>query len=436
VSTRAAARQRPPGWRAGAAFFLLMAITPVVPYIKLNGVVDIALNDFPPILAAAFGLVYVATLYRRRLPVPIPTTALLTAPIALIAAASAAANGLLPKDLLGGPIRWTETTLLIVLAFVVGGDPDLRRLLLRWATLISTGAALIGIAAFVVDFEGPNYLGIEPFRSYQSLYGVFPGRITSTLGVPSSGAAGLFALTLPIAVGYAMGAKGRARIGWLFCASSLSVALLFTFGRVSTALGLGLCVLLIGLRLKPRVAVSVGIACLVVVLGSPINSRFLADSNDRAALWSAALSIIKAHPWLGVGPTQYEDVLPLFQNTSHGFAGTTAHNSVLEAAATMGFLAGILLTLAIVVSLATWVRAAMRRRKVAPELMGAWLGLTGFVLTSLTVNFFFWPQLGLLYWTMAMALSRLPGEPVGERPVQSRAAVPTEARRRFVTAGP
>ncbi len=419
-----------------------MALTPVVPYVKLSGVIDIAVNDFPPILAVAFGLIYVALSYRRGLPLPIPAVAWCTAPIVLVAAASAAANGLLPKDLLGGPIRWTETTLLIVLAFVIGADAALRSLLLRSATIIATVAALIGIAAFVVDYEGPNYLGIEPFRSYQSLYGVFPGRITSTLGVPSSGAAGLFALALPIALGYALGAKGQARIRWLFCASTLGIALLFTFGRVSTAVGLGLCVLLIGLRLRPRVAVSVGIACLVLVLGSPVNSRFLSDSNDRAALWSAAVSIIKAHPLLGVGPTQYEVALPGFRNTPHGFAGTTAHNSILEAAATMGVLAGLLLTAAIVLSLAPWLRAALGRRRQEPEIIAAWLGLAGFAVTSLTVNFFFWPQLGLLYWTMAMALSRTPAStpvlPAVRRlpgPAAAPAGLPTAERRRSVLAG-
>lgn len=387
-----------------------MAVTPVVPYIKLP-VVDIAYNDFPPIFAVACGLIYIATMHRLRIQVPVPAVALFTALIAIIAAASAAANGLLPKDLLGGPIRWTETTLLIVLAYIIGGDRELRALLLRWATVIATGAALIGIGAFVAGFEGPNYLGIEAFRSYQSLYGVFPGRITSTLGLPSSAAAALFALALPISVGYAIGASGVTRIRWLFCAMTLSVALLFTFGRVSTALGLGLVIVLLALRLRPQVAVTAGIGVLVLVLGSPLRARFTEDSNDRLALWSAAIEMTKAHPLLGVGPTQYEDALLEFRNTPFGIAGSTAHNSLLEAAATLGIVAALLLTLAILVSLLSWLPAALRRRKVAPEVLGAWLGLSGFALSSLTVNSFFWPQLGLLFWTMAMAFSRLAGEP-------------------------
>jgi len=414
-----------------------MAITPVVPYIQLPGV-DIAYNDFPPILAVGCGLIYVATRHRHRLPVPLPVAAFLTALIAVIAGASATANGLLPKDLLGGPIRWTETTILIALAFIIGGDRELRALLLRAATVIATGAALIGIAAFVVGFEGPHYLGIEAFRSYQSLYGVFPGRISSTLGLPSSAAAALFALALPIAVGYAIGASGPARTRWLFAAATLSIALLFTFGRVSTALGLGLVVVLLALRLRPQVAVSAGVAALVLVLGSPLRARFLDDSNDRLALWSAALEMIKAHPLLGVGPTQYEDALPEFRNTRFGLAGSTAHNSLLEAAATLGLAAGILLTLAILVSLLAWLPAALRCRRVAPEVLGAWLGLTGFALSSLTVNFFFWPQLGLLFWTMAMAFSRSATQPAPQAllPSQVRSgALPTLVRRRSVSAG-
>ena len=436
MSSRAAASPPPPGRRAGAAFFLLMALTPVIPYIKVPGV-GLALNDFPPILAVGFGTLYVVARYRRGRAVPVPIVALITAEIALLAGASAVANGLVPKDLLGGPIRWTETTLLIALAFIIGGDRELRSFFLRAATIIATVAGLIGIAAFVLRFEGPYYLGIEAFRTYQSLYGVFPGRITSTLGLPSSGAAALFALTLPIAVGYAIGSQGQERIRWVFAAMTLSVALLFTFGRVSTVLGLGLVVVLLAVRLRPQIAVTAGAAAVFIVLGSALRARFLADSNDRLALWTAALQMPKGNPLFGVGPTQYEDRLPEYDDTPFGIAGSTAHNSLLEAAATLGIAAGILLTLAILVALLTWLPAALRRRFVAPEEIGAWLGLAGFALSSLTVNFFFWPQLGLLFWTMAMALSRLSTEPAPTQvPVSAGTADvrPTAARRAHAAA--
>jgi O-antigen ligase len=430
---------RPPGWRAGAAFFLLLALTPVIPYFQLAQI-GLALNDFPPIAAVGFGLFAVAARHRRGRPVKASAVAWVTAEIALLAGASAAAAGLDLKDVLGGPVRWVETTLIIGLAFALGGDRELRSLLLRAATVIAAADALFGILAFVFNVSaGIHYIGIEPFRAYDSLFGVFPGRIDGTLGLPASGAGALFALALPVAAGYAIGAGAdrQARIRWSFVAMTLAVALLFTFDRVSTALGVGLVVVLFGLRLRPQVAVSAGVAALVLVLGSPIRDRFLKDSNDRLALWTAALKMIRANPWFGVGPTKYEDMLPLYRNTPYGVAGTTAHNSVLEAAATLGLVAGVLLVVAIALSL-NWLPAALRVRTTEPETLAAWLALTGFALTSLTVNFFFWPQLGLLYWTMAAALARTgAGSSSRRRPAATGTlspAVPTADRRAFATA--
>lgn len=430
---------RPPGWRAGAAFFLLLALTPVVPYLQLPSI-GLALNDFPPIAAVGCGLIAVAARHRPGRSLPVSAVALVTLEIALLAGASAAAAGLDVKDVLGGPVRWTETTLVIGLAFVLGADRSLRSLLLRWATVIAAADALFGIWAFVFAFSvGTHYIGIEPFRAYDSLYGVFPGRIDGTLGLPASGAGALFALALPIAAGYAIGAGAdrQARIRWSFAAMTLAVALLFTFDRVSTALSFGLVLVLFALRLRPQVAVSAGVAITILVLGSPIRDRFIKDGNDRLALWTAALRMIRAHPWFGVGPTKYEDALPAFRNTPFGLAGTTAHNSVLEAAATLGLLAGVLLVVAILLSL-RWLPAGLRVRGTEPETFAAWLALAGFALTSLTVNFFFWPQLGLLYWTMASALSQTHADPASRRRPKGgslpRAQRPTADRRAFATA--
>ncbi len=431
--------RRPPGWRAGAAFFLLLALTPVIPYLQFSSI-GLALNDFPPILAVGFGLYAVATRHRRGLPVRASVVALVTAEIALLAGASAAAAGLDVKDVLGGPVRWIETTLIIGLAFILGSDRSLRTLLLRVATVIAAADALFGIFAFITGFSvGVHYIGIEPFRSYDSLFGVFPGRIDGTLGLPASGAGALFALALHVAAGYAIGAGAdrKARIRWSFATMTLAVALLFTFDRVSTALGFGLVVVLLGLRLRPQVAVTVGFVLLALVLGSPIRDRFLKDSNDRLALWTAAIKMIRGNLWFGVGPTKYEDALPLYRNTPFGVAGTTAHNSVLEAAATLGLLAGVLLVVAIVISL-WWLPAALRVRESSPEVLAAWLALAGFALTSLTVNFFFWPQLGLLYWVTALALSRVSSDPASRRRPPARStpspALGTADRRALVSA--
>ncbi|MDQ6875981.1 MAG: O-antigen ligase family protein [Actinomycetota bacterium] len=438
MSTRSDSLARPPGRRCATGFFLLMAATPVIPYIKVSSV-GLALNDFPPILAVALGgFAVLAQLFAGR-SVRVPAVALITGEIILVAAASTLVHGLDSLDVLAGPIRWTEITLLVALAFILGADKGLRSLFLRTVTILGAADAVFGIGAFVVGYAGPYYIGIEPFRSYQTLHSTFPGRISGTLGLPATGAGALFALLLPIALGYAIGARDRQmRIRWAFAAMSLAVGLLFTFDRVSIALGIGLVVVLLGLRLRPQIALSAAALSLLLIVASPLRNRFT-DSNDRLALWSAALKMIRANPLLGVGPAQYLHRLPEYQKTSFGLATATAHNSVLEAGATLGVAAAVLLVVAVAVSLG-WLPAALRERVRSPELLGAWLGLLGFTLGSLTINYFFTPQLGLLFWTLALALSRsAPASPAGDDPTGIPPAVPAPrvptAVRRAVAAG-
>lgn len=432
VSGRTEAHEGTVGSRWAVAFFVLLALTPNVPYVKISAV-GLALNDFPPILAVLCGLIAVAARYRRGQSLPVPVVALLLGQIALIAGVSTVAHGLRFDDLLGGPIRWTEITLIVALAFILGDDAQLLWLFLRVAVIAAAADALFGIGAFVTGFVGPNYIGIEPFPPYQALYGVFPGRITGTLGIPSNGSGVLFALALPIAVAYALGAKERAtRFRWLVVAATLAVALLFTFSRVPLVIGVGMVVVLLGVQLRPSVAFSAAAFFAFVVVATPIRDRFAGDQNNRLSLWTTAINMTRDNPLLGVGPDSYNLALPRYAATQFGVAPTTAHNSILEASASMGIFAGVLLTLAIAGTL-LWLPTAMRLRRSRPELLGAWLGLFGFVVASMTVNFFFWPQLGLFYWTMAVALLR--GAPLIERrlaaarPEIPAHAVPVHVRR-------
>ncbi|MGB9378063.1 MAG: O-antigen ligase family protein [Mycobacteriales bacterium] len=419
------------GSRLAAAFFVLLALTPNVPYIQLP--IGLALNDFPPILAVICGMLAVAARHRRGELLPVTPIALMTSQIALIALASAVANGLVFKDFLGGPIRWFETTLIIAFAYILGSDRRLRMMFLRVALLAAAADAVFGIGAWVTAWEGPNYLGIQNFESYQVLYGVFPGRITGTLGLPSNGSGALFSLALPIAVGYTLGAKDRAsRWRWLAVSGIFAVALVLTFSRVPLVLGVVAVVVLLAVRLKPSVAISAAVAFVLIVVASPLRARFQGDDNDRLRLWAAAVKMTRDNLFLGVGPTQYFVALPKYALSHWGLATNTAHNSVLEAAATMGIFAGLLLTAAIVASLA-WLPVAMRLKRAQPEVLAAWLGLIGFVIASFTINYFFWPQLGILYWTMAIALSRWRHEPRtdAESPEQDR-TVPVQKRRELV----
>ena len=134
---------------------------------------------------------------------------------------------------------------------------------------------------------------------------------------------------------------------------------------------------------------------------TPDNSESIAV---RAALWRAALNMLHAHPWTGVGAGAFEIHLPLFQEPDTAFElDYQVHNEYLQLLTEYGLVCGgLALAVLLAVSLRSGLRWALPARDATqcrtwPERIGAWHCLLA-LLALAVVSCFGFP------WHMATTL--------------------------------
>jgi len=208
----------------------------------------------------------------------------------------------------------------------------------------------------------------------------------------------------------------------------LALGLVLTFSRAAwlgAALGVAVAAggpLVRLARARPR-AVAAGAVLTAVVLAAalqavplaqPVLARAasLADPTQgsgatRLHIWSDALRVIAARPWVGWGPDTFGLVFPQFQtgDWTPGFLIDKAHSDVLQVAATQGLI-GVAAYVAVAVAfvVAFW-RA--RSRPGAPALLGAWLAYQ----VCLQVDFSWLPSAAPAWLLMAVAMAVWRGGP-------------------------
>ena len=211
-----------------------------------------------------------------------------------------------------------------------------------------------------------------------------------------------FALALTIATPLAFallvtarGFLGRAFYFLLICGFAVSVV--YTKSRGGN-LGFAFAVLASivlssGIRSRAFKGLLIGGAVTAMVAGVPyILSRgdvvgyFGGDTSagDRLAVWVAGLRMVRDHPFLGVGYTQFPDRLP-----DYGFdKKLIAHNTLLSVTAETGLIGGLLFVTVVVMTwLSLWRvwRPASRdpdKRDLVCLTQGAMVGLLAFLINS------------------------------------------------------
>ena len=211
----------------------------------------------------------------------------------------------------------------------------------------------------------------------------------------------------------------------LFAASALGlglIALVLTYSRgawMGVVASLGLMALLLVLRqtrswpllwrrLFPVLLLGAGVAVLVLLVTQvePLRVRVLSlvagredsSNNFRINVWMAALKMVEARPWLGIGPGNdaFNQIYPLFQQPK--FNALSAYSIPLEIAVETGIPG--LVTLAGVVLCG--VRGALRQwRSDGPLALPALATLAivaGLGVQGLTDTIFFRPEVQLIGW--------------------------------------
>ena len=166
-------------------------------------------------------------------------------------------------------------------------------------------------------------------------------------------------------------------------------------------------------RLVPLLLL-VGATVVLVVLVSqvePLRVRVLSlvagredsSNNFRINVWQAAIDMIQARPWLGIGPgnTAFNLIYPLYQQPK--FNALSAYSIPLEIAVEAG-IPGVLVLLGLLVSA---VRTGLRLGKgdgpLALPALASLAIVAGLGVQGLTDTIFFRPEVQLIGW-FAMAV--------------------------------
>jgi len=254
-------------------------------------------------------------------------------------------------------------------------------------------------------------------------------RIYSTLDNPNL-LAGYLLPILPLALVAVLRWRQPARRLFALAALALGLAaLVLTYSR-SAWMGLvaaaAVVVVLLAIQQTRRwpplwrrlvpVLVLVGGAALLAVLVlqvEPLRVRVLSllagrgdsSNNFRINVWLAALDMIQARPWLGIGPGNdaFNQIYPLYQQPR--FNALSAYSIPLELAVEAGLpglLAGIGLVLA---SLRRGVMIWRRNGAMALPALGVLAVIAGLGVQGLTDTIFFRPEVQLSGWFCLATLS-------------------------------
>jgi hypothetical protein len=390
----------------------LIAMTPLVPTLRIPGAFGLSSDDLLPLVG--LGLLVVGL---RRAPAPGHVGAgseesperhrvsrlqiALAVGLGLIligGTISAVLNAGMISDV---PRLWLRGSgrfaFLGLLVFAVGStisrQPWQARTTAVALAVMGTIEAGFGLLAYLVPL--PGKLGLEHARRATVLFGHVPGRVAGTLGISPDFTGAILMVTVILTVGLIGSSSPRTR-RWWFAAAVLQLATLgLTFSRAPLGLAIvGVAVMLL-LTSRPILLVPLAAAGAVVAWFTPLASRFLSDSNDRLALWTAAWRVMLDHPIAGVGAGQMLATLQAnpekYMQTAAGLATNNAHNTVLLAGAEMGAIAAVgalVLNLALAVMALLAIRdGAARRPRVELEI-AAGLAVLAFLIQGMVNNLF------------------------------------------------
>ena len=309
------------------------------------------------------------------------------------------------------PVWWDRIVAALLAGNLVTCVIGIRQLygdsgeLARWADPNSVADGTVRIYS---TLENPNLLA-----GY--LLPVLPLALVALLRWPGR-ARKLFALTA-LVLGVVALVLTFSRGAWMGLVAEAAVILLLLAVRATRAWPL------LWRRLLPLLLLLGGAALLVILVTQvePLRVRVMSlvagrqdsSNNFRINVWLAALDMVQARPWLGIGPGNdaFNQIYPLFQQPK--FNALSAYSIPLELAVEAGIpglLAGIGLLLASLRSATSLWRSDSCFSLPALAAIAVIVGLT---VQGLTDTIFFRPEVQLSGWfciaTLAAGASRAEG---------------------------
>jgi len=405
----------------GAGPLALLAATPILPHATILG--GLSFDDLLPLVGVAMLLLERETwVMLRRL----PYSRVMAVGLILVVGAATASSLAHASDLssfvgmlLRSAGRFSFLAIIAMTSATALPAARRRTVVAIGLALMGTAEAAFGLVSFLVPL--PYGFGLEFTRTHSVLYLKVPGRITGTLSISPDFLGALFLFTIPMTIGLAIDAPDRrSKAAWWAAALVQVLALALTFTRASLGLFLVLVVVLIAFRSRLVYLVPVAAIIGLVAALTPTLSRLTGDIPDRLALWSSAIRLMEDFPLLGAGPGRMLTVAATdpqrYSYTAFGFAGNSAHNTVLLAGAEFGVAGavGVLLLnvgLALVALRLLWA-AQMRTRLVTSVEVAAALAMLAFLAQGMVNNLFTVAVTGTVA-ALVYGAVLLP-EPVGE----------------------
>ena len=375
----------------------LIAATPLLPHVNLA--LGLSLDDVLPITGAAFLALWLPRGGRRssvKAPGIVVVGLLLLAVAGFLSSLANASTGPVGVHMILRSAGRIVFMVCLGAVVTLSSPAATRRQLIAIAIAVTgTAEALFGTVAFL--FPLPGAIGLEAARQNSVLAGQIAGRVDGTLGLSADFLGAIFLFSIPMTATLAAEWQGdrRVSLAWGAATALQVIALGLTFTRASIALGVAeLLLLLILLRGRLRMLLPTAVLVAAMLILTPLGHRFLAEGNDRLALWTSAGTIAIDHPLLGVGPGRMLEVAftdpGRYSVTAFGTAVSSAHNSVLLAAAETGALGALGALLLVVGLVAASLRAVIEgvRHMTSPLVMAAGVAMIAFVGQSMVNNLF------------------------------------------------
>lgn len=204
---------------------------------------------------------------------------------------------------------------------------------------------------------------------------------------------------------------------FLICIFVISVALVLTASRggvIASVAGVVVLGILIGLRRSTGkigvLVIAVSLVALVLAfsifgdlfgerLGATPELKLDDSSGDRISVYAVTSQSILDAPWAGFGYGTFADIFPLYRNSNIGIVGTwdKAHNTYLELLQGLGVPVALVLFASIAWMIATCLRGALTRKRVATPALVA-VAASAIVLLHSLIDFSLQIQAITLTW--------------------------------------
>lgn len=305
-------------------------------------------------------------------------------------------------------VLWLAAESWLIFLYFANHLQDRRLLLAVFTALLVSGAlqSLLGLAQYLSG----GTLGLEFFGEAKTFMQMRAGeylvsRVSGTFGHPNN-LAGFLSMILPLNLALLFAPlRRRLKVGLLLLFIFMTIVLVLTLSRggwlafiLGSLISFSLC---LARRYRHKalsllVALTVTVTFLVasIVLVEPLQRRLFEEdygaARSRIPLAIVALNIIRHHPWLGVGLTDYVAAAPAYDITREAISyefPRPVHNEFLLIGAELG-LPALALFLLILGVLGRRLFRVSRHPEETPlpylalGLIGAFLAWTGFRLTD------------------------------------------------------